>query len=718
MTEQGLVAAGVDFDQLSDVTRFDIDENDLSINIEVELPYIGNASADGEGLLWGVTYVLDFEDFDAHSDAINQPGTCQNRQDDSYNGASFVNDFWDYSLDPTDDIGNDAYLAYPDPTPESGSWSVAMDSADECGTLIYSGKFTWSELRGCKAFGGDVTSGGIDSYTNIITDDEWLNLTGTFYINLVSPYWYNSDTGFYRVYQLLSQPFVIAISSVVNVLGSTGINVMTMSVIAVYKEDEGPDNNGNDMYGDFKLILLTECSDYMVLDVDTTIGVTFDGSVFSNTQVTSASFDISKETENDGCLNNKGFICSQLWQINATDIACTDSSGRDFSGNYALTFTPQCRAAADIGQPLVDHCNTFLNNHQQLTTGSRVALNTDLVWKDEICDPIIFTVQFDAEMTFYDNNTFSSPVGNDKLFQVGEDTIYVQVNVSFPSNTMDVFETELVQVHICTFDPLVDVETNYNDPDDLTNFGCFVSNANGRDTKYDKYFYQIYQSDPNDPLNPTVSLYDFADPTQYTENMENAVRFSFTVPRTVARDKLYVMAEIEVTLQESRRRRVLLGRPRGSRGRQSATANQMEHFIQPIGINYGQEIIKQPPNEDIPRYNEPNNYNPPQQYYPPQQPAIPQQPYPVNPVSSPSSYTINLSSPWVIALGGLLGIVLTFNIVFMTYRNCCDNNNRSRGRASFMPRRNKKGKYSKVNNADSEFDSEAQMIQNDDDESQ
>ena len=82
---------------------------------------------------------------------------------------------------------------------------------------------------------------------------------------------------------------------------------------------------------------------------------------------------------------------------------------------------------------------------------------------------------------------------------------------------------------------------------------------------------------------------------------------------------------------------------------------------------------------------------------------------------SPSGYTIDLSSPWVIALGGLFGIVLTFNIVFMTYRNCCDGS--QQGRAPFIRRRGRRKGYSKVN-IESEFDSEAQMIGTEDDESQ
>ena len=666
-----------------------MDESDLSLHIDVELQYIGDASADNQGKLFGVTYVLDFEDFDAHADAINEPGTCQNRNGDDFTGSGQTfDDFWDYSNQPVIDIGTPSFLAYPPADPIDGDWEISM--GDQCNTIVYNGKFTWSDLRNCQKYGGG------DSYTSVVSDDNWLNLTGTFYINLVSPYWYDADYGFYRVYQLISQPFVIAVSSVVNVLGSTDINLMTMSIIAVYKEDEGPDDE-KDMYADFKLVVLTECSDYMKLTREPQNGIDvleFDGSDFSNDQVQTSDFTVSLNTENDGCLSNKGFICSQLWQISAIDIACTNEVGRDFSGKYSLTFTPECRD--DIDSELNAHCDEFLLSHPQLTSDDRVALSTNLVWKDEICDPIIFTVQFEAIMSFYDNDQFDDPVDNSHLYQVGEDTIYVQVYTTFPDDTMDVFDTKLIEVHICTFDPLVDVFTNFNNPQDLENFGCFVAGTDGRDEDYDQYFHLIFQDNPIDSSNPIVSLFDFA---QYPESISNIVRFSFTVPNEVARDQLYVQAEIEVELEElgrRRRRRMLLNV-------NPSTANQMQNFIEQIGINHGEEtIINKEPKQ------EPRNYNPPQQYYPPQQPVSP-----VSPVSNPSSYTINLSSPWIIGLGGLLSVILTFNIIFMTYKHCCCNNNDlSSGRASFMKR--KKG-YSKVD-VESEFDSEAQMIGNDDDE--
>jgi len=658
MTEQG-----IDIPKY-DLKTFAIIPDDLAIDITIELEYLGDVSADDDRVgPFGVTYVLDFEDFDAHEDSIADPGTCQNRDESDFNAPNFAgsfSDYWDFSPNPhvAGNLGVSQYLAYP---PPGDYWNVFMD---DCGNVTYSAIFTWEDLRGCN------DGNGGNSYTQVVTDDDWLNLTGTFYVNVVSPFWPDQDFGYYRVYQILSQPFVIAVSSVVNVLGSTGINLMTLSVIAVYKEDA--DN-------DFKLVLLTETADYLKLTRDANSVFNYVASD-ANNQLQTSDFTDNTDPENTGtneCLSNKAYICSQLWEINATNIGCTNGGlGTDFSGNYQLSFTPECRSTGDAN--LDAYCGNWLTTHPNIQSG--VALDTDLVWVDEVCDPIIFIIQFEAEMTFYTDATYGTEIADDHLYQVGEDYIYVQVNTSFPTDTFDVFNVSLVEVHICTFDPLLTVP---NDPSDLSTFGCF----NAQRDNYDQYFYKIFDEDGSSVNNPTFSI----DSDIYT----NAVRFSFQVPNEVARDTLYVQAELEVALQElggrRRNRRVLLrgrgaGGPKqgGSNGNnqgrpraEAETANQISNFVQTVGINHGQKIYYEPKEEPKQQPHEQPRQNPHDQpeYYPPQQPIQPVNPVtPVSPVvpnAGPATWTINLSSPWVMGIGGLLALVLSANILFMCYMNCC-----------------------------------------------
>eukprot|EP01084_Bolivina_argentea_P165840 288033_1 len=610
------------------VPVFEINENDLSLSVVVELEYLGKASANNERQPhFGTTYVLDFDDYDAHKDKIDEPGTCQNREAGSFTNVEFK-EFWNYSEEPQNSggIGSNSFLAYP--PPPNDKWQMYMKN-NTCNTVVYEGHFTWQELRDCKSYGGG------ESYTKVynIPENNWLNLTGIFYINVVSPVWYgNQDLGFYRVYQLLSQPFVIAVSSTVHVLGSTGINLMTMSVIAVYKEDFATD---------FKLILMTETAEYLEL----TRGVnneifefTDPNNINTNAQVFDSIFSVSDSTENNGCLaNSKGYICSQLWKIEALNPGCVPNVvGTDLSGTYSLGFTPQCIEDNDT------ICSDWLNNHPDTEDG--VILSADLAWKDSICDPIIFKVEFSAEMLFYKDINFvdGTNVNTDSyLYEVGQDTIYVEIRTDFHDPTLTIFNAELNSVWICTFAPNIEVPTKFTDGQTM---GCF----NGqRDTDNDEYFYQIFPI-PNE---------DFVNFQQHTDGFTNIVRFSFDVPQEVARDTLYIHAQIEVELQEEgrRRQRMLLD---------VNTANQIQHFGHEIGVIN--------PNKNKPK---------PKQF--------PQQP--VNNLPNPSS------TPWMIIIAGaLLVIILLFGVCLMFYLKCCKS----------------KDGYSKVKHTDSEFDSEAQMIDN------
>ena len=604
---------------------FDVDETDLSLNIEVELDYFGYASVKNINVSnYGVTYVLDFEDYDAHKDAIDVPGTCQNRDESAFIGKSFVNDYWQYSLSPQVDIGSDQYLAYPPPDPVEGQWSVSMKEGSECDTVVYSGKFTWNDLRKCGPNGGN---GG--SYTNITISDDWYNLTGIFYINLVSPYLYDQDTGFYRVFQLLSQPFVIAMCRVINVYGSTGVNLMILSVIAVYKDDKETD---------FKLILETETAEYLRLtrtDSDTFNFIKADG----NTNILSNNnFKTKDIPESSGCYTKRGYICSQLWEIDAKNIGCKQDSGADFTGEYQLSFTPICRNTTEISNELNAYCNQWLDDHPDIQ--NKVSLNTNLVWKDTICDPAIFVTKFDAEMTFYANDSYSSPVDDQTyLYQVGEATVYTEIITSFPDNSFEIFDATLLQVHICTFDPLLAPST---DSSDLATFGCFGD----RDSEFDEYFYKIYDSDAS------IAKYQFE---VIQESQANTFRFSFRIPDEVARDRLYIQAEIEIALIELqqqpviRRRLLVSGNSNSNKDRNKAKkikdkdiSNQIGHYIDSIGISDG--VVS---------------------YTFPQKPiSYPDITYHVSSIST-TNYTA-----WITVICGVLSLIFSVNIMYMCYQ-CC-----------------------------------------------
>eukprot|EP01083_Nonionella_stella_P232687 820549_1 len=603
------------------VHTLSIDEATLTLTINIEADYLGYSEADDNGEVYGTTYVIDFEDFNAHSDSITKPGTCQNRDGDDFEDPTW-DEVWAFSETPNaGHVGGVDYLAYP----RSNWWTVAMSSDDVC-TVTYSASFTWAELMDCKSY---------DEKTPYITstdNDDDITLQGTLYINVVSPFDYKEDYGYYRVYQLVSQPFEIVISKTVYVLGDVGINLLTMDIIAVYKE--GEENT-------FRLIVLTESAEYLRLsreDEGTSYAYVFDALDTSN-PITATNF-ATLETAETGtkCLGNKDYICTQMWQITASDVQCTTGGiFTDFSGTYSIQFNAVCRDVTDLGgdQELVDYCEGWLGEHEdEIITDDKVLLQADLTWKDEICDPEIFNVQFEAEMEFYYDSFGTELPDEGHLYQVGEDTVYVKISTEYPSDHYDVFETTLMNVWICTFDPLTDYDSIIAVSDvGAEAGGCFADEADNSDGKFDDHIYSLEYGGPQ--------VDDFVLDVTTTALASNEIQFEFLVPGKVERDTLYIHAEIEVSLGSGRRRRVLL-----RRNGKNAMANQMEHFVGQIGLGSSPKPVPQSP------VHHPK--------YPLEGPATPvQQPW-----------VISLQSPWVMMIGGLLAVVLCVNIVVMGYTNC------------------------------------------------
>eukprot|EP01084_Bolivina_argentea_P023327 43508_1 len=185
-------------------------------------------------------------------------------------------------------------MCYP-PTDGTG-WDIAKEESD-CNSILYKGKWTWGELRECRNNGNALTDAGVQQTSVDNTDPNYLQLFGTFYVNMISPFWYedyaNKNMDFYRVYQLISQPFVIQISKSVYVIGKTGINVMTLSIIAVYKEDQDTD---------YTLILLTEAAEYMMLQAPNLM----EPLTIAGTQLNMLT-NAETGTGNEACLNNKAY---------------------------------------------------------------------------------------------------------------------------------------------------------------------------------------------------------------------------------------------------------------------------------------------------------------------------------------------------------------------------------------------------------------------------
>eukprot|EP01084_Bolivina_argentea_P185055 319150_1 len=411
-----------------------------------------------------------------------------------------------------------------------------------------------------------------------------------------------------------------------------------MSVIAVYKE-----NAATEPQNDFRLVVLTESQNYLQLSAAST-GYLFNPATGATIEQGDFTWPTGSEQGGD-CLNNKAYICSQLWVIKADQVDCK-TKGIDFSGKYTLNFDTSCRdgphktyCAGDIATG--GNNKGWLAEHESIEDG--VSLEAKLTWKDEICDPKIFNIQFEADMKFYKTNEYKDvldvvdgdgiPDGEgDWLFHVGKDEIFVKIETDFKSGNTDIFDTELTNVWICTFAPdiipdAIDATTGSGGcMDTRRDGGCLNNDINEckEDNGDNNYFYHIY----NGENVPVITQEGFNE--ILTPNDKDILKFYFKVPRQIARDTLYVQAQVEVTLVsgQTTTRRILLV-PNGK------MANQMDHFIKKTGLAY----------DDRPVYKPDNNY--PQ----PQEPINYPQPQPQAPLPEPSTFVINLSSPWIIGIG-------------------------------------------------------------------
>ena len=259
-------------------------------------------------------------------------------------------------------------------------------------------------------------------------------------------------------------------------------------------------------------------------------------------------------------VHSKAFICSQLWILSADDVKCPD-----FSGQYGIQFTPACNDDTDtdsINQQNSESCSIWIEKYDKI-----IDLSTELTWIDEICDAQIWTVHFGGIMTFYDSSDFSAdPVDTSHLYQVGEDRIFVQIEVEVPSGEYDVFEAKLINVWLCTTSP----STGEPELDINTGTGGCLGDSVDDDGPY--YIIENY----DEVMLYNASHHDEDDP----DKPPNVVRFSFVTPVSIVRDTLYIHAQLTLSLVDATRRRLA-----EASGNIVETTDQIKHYVGEVSID-------------------------------------------------------------------------------------------------------------------------------------
>ncbi len=139
------------------------------------------------------------------------------------------------------------------------------------------------------------------------------------------------------------------------------------------------------------------------------------GTVLTDPTGYSVAFGNSGSDISSGCMTS-GNLCLQLWSLEVSDVPCPT----DMGGSYSFQYTADCNSAVSGYADAAATCQDYKDN--QDTT---ITLSADLQWEDNLCDPILFEIQFDGEVTFYTADDFNTSLGNDQ-YALG-DTAYVEV---------------------------------------------------------------------------------------------------------------------------------------------------------------------------------------------------------------------------------------------------------------------------------------------------
>ena len=402
---------------------------------------------------------------------------------------------------------------------------------DTCTPINYHGTFSWNDLMSCEDADGR-------KLVDVDDDGTLITVAGTVYVNLVSPHVMDSaDSGFYRVYPLVQQDWQLSIVKQINVLSSTGTQLFIISILSIFEDD-------ND--GSFRLVVLTQSADYIKLSEPILISTPF------------ASPNITMITGEDACISSSRYTCGQLFEIKVNRSEFGSCPPADFSGQYEIGFTVNC---AEIGSNV---CAAFIDENG----GDSIALEVYSNFVDNTCDPQLYTSILSGSITFFDDETFSVEHNESIPYVIGQDTIYVETEVTFPGDNYDVFDIDVVNVFVCTV-PAADEGTLTNDLDQQSGTGGCLSDAIDADGLWNVIVNGVGDSEYEAQV--------------HSESTSNIVRFSFKTFAT-GREKIFIHIQTELEVQSGRRRRMLLTTTAGG---YDDTSTQIRHFLEGTSIGQG-----------------------------------------------------------------------------------------------------------------------------------
>eukprot|EP01084_Bolivina_argentea_P128674 227404_1 len=386
----------------------------VGVNIELTLDYIGYSYTDNnEENTVGTAYIFDFEQFHSTNSKIEKPGNCANRLSSSYINKSW-SEYWNYSEYPSEPnvLGSIDYLAYG-PTPYQ--WKLYPQT--QCTKIHYSGSFSWSELMSCINYDGDALM-------EIEIDEQYINMSGRFFLSVISPFNMIYDTGiYYRNDLVFSKPFQISILKSVHLLNSVGTNIFVITIFQTARTFNDKTNNN----GGYDIIISSQTAEYLQLTNPVLLSYP--------TQYNQWQIDSVNNGLNGSCIVDSNGICVQFWIITIDGLNCPVT----FNGNFGVEWIAKCN------ENNIDdtECDEYLNNNN-----NQIVLTFDLSYSDrfECDDKNREFIQYYANIHFYSDNTFNM-IDNNIIYNRGTDTIYIEIVVN---DLMISLDSSIINVWICS----------------------------------------------------------------------------------------------------------------------------------------------------------------------------------------------------------------------------------------------------------------------------
>merc|ERR1719228_2266070 len=136
-----------------------------------------------------------------------------------------------------------------------------------------------------------------------------LKLSGTFFVELVSPYSMATE-GYFRTFPVVQQGFEIVLNKQVDVVASTGVQLFISSVMAYARNDDD---------GTYEVTVLIQSAEYVSMSIDDVAAVTGPLAISDVEAVTA------------DCLVASSFTCGQIFTAKIAATCPPDGASVDLS---------------------------------------------------------------------------------------------------------------------------------------------------------------------------------------------------------------------------------------------------------------------------------------------------------------------------------------------------------------------------------------------------